>query len=354
MPSTSNHHRLQSIDALRGVAVLLMIQQHVLYWLSSDIQHSKIILALGALGGLAAPIFVTVAGAGAALGVHRHSDWNRIMPLRGLIIVGFGYLLNFLAPHWFTLGAWYVLHLIGFAVMISPMLQRISSVYLLSIMAGVVVATALLQTQLQTPFRLFNNQMSDPVNLAGFFRHIFVEGFFPIFPWLAYFIAGIVSGRWLLQKENQKIGYLSLTLFTIFILLAACYYARLPFTQNAMLIRFFTLTPSFYPSLTPIIMLLISLALFFLYGSLKLESKISFHKFRFLCYLGQCSMTLLIIHVAVIRGAAHRFNFWQTFSVDQAVILTWTTLIFFTIVAYHWRKIGFRYGTEWILRKATS
>ncbi len=352
--SSNSHHRLQSIDALRGVAVLLMIQQHVLYWLSSDIQHSKIVLALGALGGLAAPIFVTVAGVGTALGVHRHSDWNRMMPIRGVMIIGFGYLLNFLAPHWFTLGAWYVLHLIGFAVMISPLLQRMSSVYLLVLTAGVVIATALLQTQLQTPFRLYNNQMSNPVNLAGFFKHIFVEGFFPIFPWLAYFTAGIVSGRWLLKEENKKIGYFSLVLFIIFIFLTTCYYARFSFTQNAALIRFFTVTPSFYPSLTPIIMLLISLSLFFLYGSLKLESKKSFRKFRFLVYLGQCSMTLLIVHVSVIRGAAHRYHFWQTFSVSQAVILTWSTLIFFSIAAYYWRKVGFRYGTEWILRKATS
>lgn len=347
-------HRLESVDALRGVAVLLMIQQHVLFWLSSNISTSALVLGLGGLGGLAAPIFITLAGVGSSLGTHRHADSDRIMPIRGLMILGFGYVLNFLAPHWFTLGAWYVLHLIGIAVMLSPLLQRISSPYLLTLTAIVIVATAVLQTYLGTPFRLFNQQMSDPVNVYGFLRHIFAEGFFPIFPWLAYFIAGMVSGRWLSQKEKTKIGYLAAVLFGLFLILALLDAAAPPFTQNPYLIRFFTVIPTFYPSLTPIILLLISLSLFFLLGFTALEEKTKLRSVKFLSCLGQCSMTLLIVHVAVIRGAAHHFHFWQTFPVAEAVLLTLITLLAFTLIACQWRKVGYRYGTEWLLRKVSQ
>lgn len=352
-PETSSH-RLESIDALRGIAVLLMIQQHVLYWLSSDTFNSKLVLGLGGLGGLAAPIFVTLAGVGSSLSAQRHSKLDRIMPIRGLIILGFGYLLNFLAPHWFSLGAWYVLHLIGLAIVLSPFLQRVSTPYLLVMMVIVIIATEVLQTNLETPLRLYNQQMSNPVNLSGFFRHVFVEGFFPVFPWVAYFIAGMASGRWLTQKRTNNIAYLAVVLIAICAILAICRLADLPFTQTPAFERFFTLIPSFYPSLTPIILFLISTSLFFLFGFVSIEKKISLRYVRFLVYLGQCSMTLLIVHVAAIRGAAHHFHFWRIFSVTEAVLLTWATLLFFTVVAFLWHKVNFRFGAEWVLRRASK
>ena len=351
---TTQACRLESIDALRGIAVLLMIQQHVLYWLCSDTKSSKLVLTLSAMGGLAAPIFVTLAGVGSSLAVQRLSCLDLCMPLRGLILIGFGYLLNFLAPHWFSLGAWYVLHLIGFAVMLSPLLQRISSPYVLGLMFAVIIMTAVLQTYLNTPFQLYNHQMGNPSSLWGFFKHMLVEGFFPIFPWVAYFMAGIVSGRWLIYKKEKKIGYLAIILFGIFIGFMFCNFTNSTFTKSEFLIRFFTLTPSFYPSLTPIILLLMSLSLFSLYGIIFIEAKISLRNLRFLSDLGQSSMTLLIVHVAVIRGAAHYFGFWKIFSVIESILLTYSVLFVFTVISYQWHNFNFCYGTEWLLRKVSN
>lgn len=354
MGSGISSRRLDSIDALRGIAVLLMIQQHVLYWLSSNTTSSKLVLCLGGLGGLAAPIFVTLAGVGTSLGAQRHLKMDLLMPARGVIVLAFGYLLNFLAPHWFSLGAWYVLHLIGFAIIISPYLRRFSTPYLLTMMAVVIIMTAIFQSYLGTPLRLYNQQMSDPVNVRGFFRHIFVEGFFPVFPWLAYFMAGMASGRWILNGQKIKIAYLGTALIGGFVILAICGFFGFKITTQPWLMRFFTVIPSFYPSLTPIILFLISIALFFLYGFLSLEKKRALHHIRFLVFLGQSSLTLLIVHVAVIRGAAHKFHFWRIFSVPNAVLLTWSTLLFFTAIAFFWHKINYRYGAEWILRKVSK
>lgn len=347
-------HRLKSIDALRGIAVLLMIQQHVLYWLSADIADNATVLALGALGGLAAPVFITLSGVGVSLSAKRHFRSGHLMPLRGLVIIAFGYLLNFLTPHWFSLGAWYVLHLIGLAIMISPLLQRCSSKFLLGLTAGVVFSTALLQTHLGTPLRLFNQQMGHPENLDGFLRHIFVEGFFPIFPWIAYFIAGIVAGRWLLQRNIRRIAYLAAILFTGFAALAICYYVIPTITRNVYLLRFFTVSPSFYPSLTPITLLLMSLALLLLFAITSLEKHISLTRLTVLSYLGQCSMSLLIVHVAVIRESARYYDFWRIFPMPQAVFLTWAVLVFFASAAYLWHKIDYRYGAEWMMRHISA
>jgi uncharacterized membrane protein len=346
--------RLKSIDALRGIAVLLMIQQHLLYWLCLDTKNSKLLLVLNAMGGLAAPIFVTLAGVSSSLAVQRHTCFNLCMPVRGLILIGFGYLLNFLAPHWFSLGTWYVLHLIGFAVTLSPLLQRVSSSYLLGLMFGVIIMTLVLQTYFNTPFKLYNYQMANQADLWVFFRQMLVEGFFPIFPWMAYFMAGIVSGRWLRYKRQTRIGSLAVILFGIFTGLMLCNFISPSFTKSEFLIRFFTLIPSFYPSLAPIILLLMSLSLLFLYGIILIEAKISLRHLRFLSDLGQGSMTLLIVHVAVIRGAAHYWGFWKIFSILESILLTCSVLLVFTAISHQWRTFNFRFGAEWLLRKASN
>ncbi|WP_419660013.1 uncharacterized protein Dvar_03560 [Desulfosarcina variabilis str. Montpellier] len=48
-----------------------MITQHVCYWFCA--LHAKFVtLATGALGGLAAPIFITLSGVGVDLSIQRH------------------------------------------------------------------------------------------------------------------------------------------------------------------------------------------------------------------------------------------------------------------------------------------
>lgn len=90
------------LDALRGLAALLMVTQHVNYWLNGQPHGSGIGRMIGALGGLAAPIFVTLAGLVAVLSLERHPDCDKISMIRGLLLMGLGFVLNLLTPHWFS------------------------------------------------------------------------------------------------------------------------------------------------------------------------------------------------------------------------------------------------------------
>ena len=65
-------------------------------------------------------------------------------------------------------------------------------------------------------------------------------------------------------------------------------------------------------------------------------------------------MTLLIVHVAVIRESAVYFNFWRTFNLPQALLLVGIFLLLFTLATCVWQKIQFRFGAEWVLRKLSS
>src|SRR5688572_27488468 len=119
--------RLHSLDALRGLAVFLMIEQHVGIWVwhgparGETVWDHPILLGFNALGGGAAPLFVTLAGLGSALFVATDRPRTDItLVRRGLVLMLFGLALNFMSPSWFSWGSWFVLHMMGFAMALGP------------------------------------------------------------------------------------------------------------------------------------------------------------------------------------------------------------------------------------------
>ncbi len=346
--------RWLSIDALRGVAVLLMIAQHVTYWICYPAKSGHVLLFTGAMGGLAAPIFVTLAGLGATFLAQRRDDCDRTMVIRGVMVICYGYLMNFLTPHWFDPASWYVLHMIGFALMTAPLLRRMPTRALMWLFFVVLVTTIVLQTWLDTPYRLFNNNMDSPTKPGGLLRFIAAEGFFPVFPWLAFFIAGMITGRWLLEGRLSNVWRAGVFLFAIMAVLLAFYYSGISFTRSKSLIRFFMLRTTFYPAMTPITLFLIGISLLFVYLSIQLDKKITFRSSNFLVCLGRASLTFLILHVAVIREGAFHFRYWHTLSGVPGALTVLAILAFFSVAAVLWRKVNYRFGFEWLLRLAAG
>ena len=204
--------RLLSLDALRGLAVFLMIEQHLGVWLwrGPDPGHGvgeyMHLIAFNALGGGAAPLFVTLAGVGSALFIARQKPHlDRTLAIRGLVLMGFGLVLNLITPSWFSWGSWFVLHMMGFAIALSAVWRRLPTWAVLALTVAVLVGTAFIQDALGTPARLSNPRMRDLALPGGALRLALAEGQFPIFPWLAFFLAGVVSGRWIVANRRRNI-----------------------------------------------------------------------------------------------------------------------------------------------------
>jgi len=354
LKTTDRMNRLQrrpGIDALRGLAVLLMVAQHVAYWFGV-LGARQVILVTGALGGLAAPIFVTLSGVGVAFSIQRHPEnCDRQLILRGMLLVGFGCLMNLLAPSWFTPLSWYVLHLIGTAMILAPLLRRAPDLWVLVLIVLCLSATVGVQNWLDTPLRLFNEDMAAPRKPGGVLRFALAEGFFPVLPWLAFFMAGMLTGRWLLAERRGQIVRLALALLGGLVLLAAVYYLGFDFARQGPWLRFFKFNTTFYPALPPITLFLMAVSLFFLLLFLGWEQKIARFASGVLTALGRASLTILIVHVVLFRESLPLLGLFHRLSPAATVLASLAVLLGFSLAALAWRKVGFKYGAEWLLRR---
>jgi uncharacterized membrane protein len=353
MPSTE-HQRLAFIDALRGLAVLLMIAQHVSLWVCAQPRGSVLILITGALGGLAAPIFITLSGVGAALLSTRSNRPDLLLAARGGMIVGFGYALNVLAPHWFSPGSWYVLHLIGTALIMAPLLRRLNDTGLIVLLFGVLAVAGMLQNHLDTPLRLFNRHMAAPVGLKGVARYALAEGFFPLFPWIAFFISGLLTGRWLKERRPDKVRRLAAGFLLIMGVLAAAYSIGPDFVRSGPWMRYFKLQLSFYSALTPLSLLLMAASLLSIIGFARFDQIRGFGQSQVLVCLGRVSLTFLVVHIVVIRGSALWFGFWKSLTQSGALLATLAILVLFALAAKVWQRYHYAFGLEWLMRKVSD
>ncbi len=351
---TATHQRLAFIDALRGIALLLMIAQHVSLWVCAQSRGSLFILMTGALGGLSAPIFVMLSGVGATLLAKHRNRPDLLLVTRGGMIIGFGYAMNLITPHWFSPGSWYVLHMIGAALITVPLLRRLSDTGLILLLFVVLAVTGLLQNHLDTPFRLFNRHMAAPVGLKGAARFALAEGFFPIFPWIAFFMAGLLTGRWLKDNRLEKARCLAVLFLLITAMLAAAYSIGPDFTRSGPLVRYFRLQLSFYSALTPLSLFLMAVALLFFIGFFRIDKKYGFGQSHVLVCLGRVSLTFLIVHVSVIKESAFYFGYWKTLTQIGTICATLAILVFFALAAKVWQRHHYTFGFEWLLRRVSD
>lgn len=354
--------RLLSLDALRGLAVVLMMEQHMAVWLwrsdpkISPIAQAPVLMGLNGLGGLAAPTFITLAGAGTSYLVRaRAGATDRLLVRRGLVVMAFGYLLNLLTPSWFSGGSWFVLHLMGFGIATAPLWIRLSDRALLCGQALCLLAAPLVQHWLATPALLHNDRMRRLDLPGGPLRLAFAEGQFPILPWLGLFLGGVVLGRWLQAGRVDRIARMALVLLGFGLGLASLGAAskRVPaldFLGHGAWQRLLQLKLSFYPAGPSIVLLLQAGTLLLLLGGLALERRGRLHPRGLLVVLGRASLTLLLVHVVVFRELSRPLGAWQAYSAELALTIVAAWVILCALAARLWQRSGYRYGAEWLLR----
>lgn len=196
--SADRRQRIWEIDAIRGLLILCVIVSHTLFYSSYILglfRLPPLVEAVMQYGGL---LFVILSGLSCTLGSRSFR--------RGLMVFAAGMVL--------TVGSWLavlmgwltedmvirfgVLHLLGFAMMVAPILKKLPSWVLLLFGAAViclgywVFPDIRVQTHLLFPL--------------GFTYPGFSSGdYFPIAPHLGWFCLGIVLGRTLYAEKQTRL-----------------------------------------------------------------------------------------------------------------------------------------------------
>ncbi len=236
--------RVYAIDLARGLAVFFMILVHVLITFSSDeIRASLFGRFIDFMGGPpAAPVFMAMMGA--SLFFSRHSDF-KTTALRGLKIIGLGYLLNFLRgvlPILLTksfLPSAYaqipeavqnmtdaflevdILQFAGLALIAGAFMKNLNLKWFTYLIIAAIVGSIspfLWKLGAGIPFlgELLNLLWGDKPSLEECVGNIVS---FPFFPWFSFVLAGMAMGKVLTSSgdTDKIIKYAGMTGFIILI-----------------------------------------------------------------------------------------------------------------------------------------
>lgn len=332
-----------------------MVQQHLGIWMVNPYLYAPPFRAafviINMTGGLAAPLFVTLAGVSAELGASRNTSFPKML-FRGVILILLGFLLNLMTPSWFSPGSFYVLHLLGVWLLLVPLVLRMSKRVLLMLGLGLLAGGIIGQSWLETPPSLNNEMMRDMSKAGGALRLALWEGHFPLFPWLALAVGGAWAGRaikagragLLLVCAGVCLG-VALVLRCL-VLVAPTIARELPFRAACRL------GPTFYPLTTVYALSLFSLCLAVLAAFLWFERRGLITSKSWLTPLGQTSLSLLVFHVVFFREGLLALGLRKTIDPVLAIAVIITFLAAWIYLARRWRRIGYRFGLEWLVRRA--
>ena len=198
---------------MRGFAILCMVQVHTAALLPTPVSTTHPLAYISAaIGGMAAPMFVTIAGWGLYTGLrNRISNGEDILKwtlIRGTALISLQFIIGVLLPQRYNWNSPGILTLLGLCIIITPLISSLEfqltkwnkggNGFLNSII--VVFSTLVI-------LNFFPNlkpgpdwsSMIEVQSVVHWFQLAFVSGTYPLLPWIAFFFIGT-------NLESQQIN----------------------------------------------------------------------------------------------------------------------------------------------------
>ena len=160
--------------------------------------------------GLGAPLFTFLSGLSYRLWVNgleakgtSEEEISKRSIRRGLFVFAVGFAFNifvWLPEDTFN---WDVLTMIGFAVLVLNGLRRLPVVISIFLAFGIIFISPMLRGMADYEAYWVNNYFEVDLTLPDVLIGFLVTGFIPIFPWISYSIAGLVTGTILFREQSD-------------------------------------------------------------------------------------------------------------------------------------------------------
>lgn len=316
--------RYHFVDLLRGWAVFVMIETHVVNaLLLPAIKDQTFFKVLTFFNGLVAPTFLFCAGFGLSISLSKKWDqfirfekpfWRYLQRLGFILVVGYSLHMPF-----FSLGK--LLELRDQASWISfyqiDILQTISLTLAFLVLLAVAARKEpvfLLAAAVIGTFVVFSAPVVRPLDYSGWsawIRPLFTTAYksqFPLFPWSSFLIAGMLIGYLFVKKDAEEGGasfMKRLGLLSIAGIAAALLFEVIPFGLYPGH-DFWMASPEFF-------FVRLGLVTLFLYGLWKFGEKKSLSGRSVFSLFGQESLIVYVVHLLIVYGYTYPWSFVRHF-----------------------------------------
>lgn len=330
MADASQRTRRTYLDWLRGLAVLIMIEAHILdSWTRLDERDSTLYSLSIILGGFGAPLFLFLAGVSVSLSAgskaRRLQDDRaavRLVVIRGLqiFVLAFLFRLQALIVSW---GPWDSMLKVDILNIMGPSIMAAGGLWGAArsdrARALLFAAAAATLAVLTPPVRGldFLNVLPDPVEAYLRPRPGYTN--FVIFPWAGFVFAGACVGVFLdAARTREAESTLNARIAVAGIVVAAGAYAGSYLPSLFSNSQFWTSSPSFFLLRTGVLVFAVSAA--YAWGTLR-------RGWSPLEQLGRTSLFIYWIHVELIYGLIV-LPLHKSLTLGQA----WLGILIFTLV----------------------
>jgi len=277
--------RLFYIDVVRGLAIFIMLLANAAPYLLEEPYPFWFRL----MSSLAAPVFVSLTGF--MLGKRSDSLTFRKTLLRGLLILTTAVAIDILIWDTLPFATFDVLYVIGFSVLISPLFPRLGRWSLVVLAALFFVIAFALQFAMDYTARELTYPFSWsalPVILKSS-RALFLDGWFPLFPWMGIFLAGLYTGKFGFLVKSLTKKWVFAAAIVVFALGSYVLYLQdRPLREGY--------GELFYPADVFFCTTALAFLTLFVIAAVKIRGKV----FNPLAWLGRSSLFFYVLHLVVI------------------------------------------------------
>jgi uncharacterized membrane protein len=296
--TTVSAPRIVTIDILRGLAIFIMVPSNM----AASVYVEPHAFWFRVMSSFAAPIFIAVAGMMIVVVASTKSYGTGHYFVRGMLLIMVAALVDALVNKMLPFYSYDVLYLIGIACPLTYFFARLPRIPQFLLIALTVIVAPILQWKLgytddPGDYVLWGGEAGtryvQPKNPTGLLQHLFIDGSFPLFPWLGMSFTGATIAQIFFQSAcgsaQRNVGAAGAILLVAGITLWQAFpgpmYVRSGYSEL------------FYPTTAGFIMTACGAVSTLLWVLHKTRNRSLYAPLR---RLGECSLLMYVLHLAII------------------------------------------------------